>query len=38
MPIVYFTQLMGYGFGLSPEELLFDSHLTEVDSIFKRVR
>lgn len=37
MPILYFTQLMGYSFGLSPEELLFDKHLTEVDSIFKLV-
>jgi heterodisulfide reductase subunit B len=38
MPIVYFTQLMGYAFGLSPEEMLFDRHLTEVDSIFKLAR
>ena len=37
MPILYFTQLMGYSFGLSPEELLFDKHLTAVDSIFKLV-
>ncbi len=34
MPVLYFTQLMGYSFGLSPGELMFDKHLTAVDSLF----
>ena len=37
MPILYFTQLMGYSFGLSPEELLVDKHLTDAESIFEKV-
>ena len=37
MPIVYFTQLMGYSFGLSSEELLVDKHLTDTESIFEEV-
>jgi heterodisulfide reductase subunit B len=36
MPILYFTQLMGYSFGLSPEELLIDKHLTDAESILKK--
>ncbi len=37
MPILYTTQLMGYCFGLSPEELLLDKHLTDAESILKKV-
>jgi heterodisulfide reductase subunit B len=37
MPILYFTQLMGLSFGLSPEELLLDKHLTDAASILKKV-
>ncbi len=37
MPILYITQLMGYSFGLSPEELLLDKHLTDAESILKKV-
>jgi len=36
MPILYFTQLMGYSFGLSPEELLLDKHLTDVSSLIEK--
>ncbi len=34
MPVLYFTQLMGYSFGLSPGELMFHRHLTGVESFF----
>lgn len=37
IPVLYFTQLMGYGFGLSPEELLINKHLTSAESIFEKV-
>jgi heterodisulfide reductase subunit B len=37
MPILYFTQLMGYSFGISPKELLVDKHLTDAESIFEEV-
>ncbi|MFC1950813.1 CoB--CoM heterodisulfide reductase iron-sulfur subunit B family protein [Chloroflexota bacterium] len=36
MPVLYFTQLMGYSFGLSPEELLLDKHLTNVSSMIEK--
>jgi heterodisulfide reductase subunit B2 len=36
MPILYFTQLMGYSFNLSLEELLIDKHLTDAKSIFEK--
>lgn len=36
MPILYVTQLMGYSFGLSPEELSLDKHLTDAESILKK--
>ena len=35
MPILYFTQLMGYSFGLSPTELLLNKHLTDAESMFE---
>lgn len=37
MPILYFTQLMGYSFGISPKELLVDKHMTDAESIFEEV-
>jgi heterodisulfide reductase subunit B2 len=37
MPILYFTQLMGYSFGISPAELLINKHLTDAESIFLKV-
>jgi heterodisulfide reductase subunit B len=37
MPILYFTQLMGYSFGISPKELLVDKHLTDAEGIFEEV-
>jgi len=37
MPILYFTQLMGYSFGISPDELLVSKHLTDAESIFEEV-
>ena len=37
MPILYFTQLMGYSFGISPDELLVSRHLTDAESIFEEV-
>jgi heterodisulfide reductase subunit B len=37
MPILYFTQLMGYSFGISPKELLVGKHLTDAESIFEEV-
>jgi len=36
MPVLYFTQLMGYSFGLSPEELLLKKHLTDVSSLIEK--
>jgi heterodisulfide reductase subunit B len=36
MPILYFTQLMGYSFGLSTDELLVDKHMTDTQSIFEK--
>ena len=35
MPILYFTQLMGCSFGISPRELLINRHLTDAESIFE---
>lgn len=35
MPILYFTQLMGYSFGISTGELMIDKHLTEAESVFE---
>jgi heterodisulfide reductase subunit B len=37
MPVLYFTQLMGYSFGLSPKELLINKHLTDAESILEKV-
>ena len=37
MPILYFTQLMGYSFGLSAEELELHKHLTDVKNMLKKV-
>ncbi|MBI5591776.1 MAG: CoB--CoM heterodisulfide reductase iron-sulfur subunit B family protein [Deltaproteobacteria bacterium] len=37
MPVLYFTQLMGYSFGLSSEELLINKHLTDAESILEKV-
>ena len=34
MPILYFTQLMGYGFGIPPAELYLHKHLTDAETIF----
>lgn len=36
MPVLYFTQLMGYSFGMTPEELLLDKHLTDVSSLIEK--
>jgi heterodisulfide reductase subunit B len=36
MPILYFTQLMGYSFGMTPEELLLNKHLTDVTSLIEK--
>jgi heterodisulfide reductase subunit B len=33
MPVYYFTQLLGYSFGLSPEELLLHKHLTDAEKV-----
>jgi heterodisulfide reductase subunit B len=38
MPILYFTQLMGLSFGISPKELLINRHLTDAESIFESDR
>ncbi len=35
MPILYFTQLMGYSFGMSPAELYLHKHLTDAEKIFE---
>ena len=35
MPILYFTQLIGYSFGISPKDLLLHRHMTEAESVFK---
>ncbi len=37
MPVLYFTQLMGYSFGFSPKELLINKHLTDAERIFEKV-
>lgn len=37
MPILYFTQLMGYSFGISPVDLYLNKHLTDAESIFEKV-
>lgn len=37
MPILYFTQLMGYSFGLSAEELELHKHLTDAKSLLRKV-
>jgi len=37
IPILYFTQLMGYSFGISPTELLVNKHLTDAESIFDEI-
>jgi heterodisulfide reductase subunit B len=37
MPILYFTQLMGYSFGISPAELYVDKHLTDAETILEKV-
>jgi heterodisulfide reductase subunit B len=33
MPILYFTQLLGYSFGFTPEELLLNRHLTDAEKV-----
>ncbi len=35
VPIFYFTELMGLAFGVKPEELGLNKHLTEVDDFLK---
>jgi heterodisulfide reductase subunit B len=35
LPIYYFTELMGIAFGMSPQELLIDKHLTEAVGLLK---
>ncbi|MFH1982875.1 MAG: CoB--CoM heterodisulfide reductase iron-sulfur subunit B family protein [Pseudomonadota bacterium] len=37
MPILYFTQLMGYSFGISPADLSLNTHLTDAETIFEKV-
>ena len=37
MPILYFTQLMGYSFGFSPAELCLHKHLTDAGKVFERI-
>lgn len=37
MPILYFTQLMGYSFGIPLTELLVNKHMTDAESIFEKV-
>ena len=37
MPILYFTQLMGYSFGSSPAELYLHKHLTDAVKIFEKI-
>jgi heterodisulfide reductase subunit B len=37
MPILYFTQLMGFSFGISPAELNVNKHLTDAAKIFDKV-
>jgi len=36
MPVLYFTQLMGYSFGMTPDELLMDKHLTDASILIER--
>ena len=36
MPILYFTQVMGYSFGISPAKLNLDKHLTDAEKIFEK--
>jgi len=36
MPILYFTQLMGYSFGISPAELYLNKHLTDAEKILEK--
>lgn len=38
MPVVYFTQLMGLAFGLSPKELGLHRHITSVDSALRALQ
>jgi heterodisulfide reductase subunit B len=35
MPILYFTQLMGYSFGISPENLMLHRHMVEAENVLK---
>lgn len=37
MPILYFTQLMGYSFGISPAEMYLHKHLTDAEKIFEKI-
>ena len=37
MPILYFTQLLGYSFGISPAELYIHKHLTDAEMILEKV-
>jgi heterodisulfide reductase subunit B len=37
MPILYFTQLMGLSFGMSPAELYLHKHLTDAEKILEKV-
>jgi heterodisulfide reductase subunit B len=36
MPVLYFTQLLGYSFGLTPEELLLNKHLTDAEEVLTK--
>lgn len=38
LPVLYFTQLLGIAFGLSPEELLLGKHLTDPLFLLKQKR
>ncbi|MBN2038857.1 MAG: CoB--CoM heterodisulfide reductase iron-sulfur subunit B family protein [Spirochaetes bacterium] len=37
MPILYFTQLMGYSFDISPAILMLNKHLTDAESLFEQI-
>jgi heterodisulfide reductase subunit B len=37
IPVIYFTQLMGLAFGLSPKELGLSKHFTKVDGLLRQL-
>jgi heterodisulfide reductase subunit B len=37
IPIMYFTQVLGLAFGLKPEELSLNTHLTDTDELIKKI-